>query len=120
MRRIRIVDAAAARAFNAPMAEPPRFTHRTVVLDPPPQERELARALFGVLNKGIHDLPGIVAALNETQVRPASGGAWTEAGFTAEMERLGAYPNSVGGTVGSHAAGVALPGTSSSERLNAK
>jgi hypothetical protein len=99
------------------MTDKPRFTHRTVLLSPPPEEAAFARALFGVLNKGIHDLPGIVAALNATPVRAPGGAAWTEASFTAEVQRLGAYPNSVGGAIGAHPPNVVPQGTSSSERM---
>jgi len=99
------------------MIEKPRFTHRTVELAPSPVEAEFAKALFGVLSKGIHGLPGIVAALNATPVRAPGGAAWTEASFTAEVERLGAYPNSVGGPIGTHAPNVVPQGTSSSERM---
>ena len=98
----------------------PRFTHRTVQLSPPGDEARLARALFGVLARGIHDLPGIVAALNATDVRPSGGAAWTEASFAAEMERRGAYPNSVGAPVGGHEIGTVVPqGTSDPVRLAA-
>jgi hypothetical protein len=99
------------------MTEQRRFTHRSSVLAPPAEEAAFAKALFGVLNKGIHDLTGIVAALNATAVRAPGGAAWTEANFTAEIERLGAYPNSVGAPIGAHPPDVVPQGTSSSERM---
>ena len=78
----------------------PRYTHRTVKLTAPADEQKLAKTLFGVLSAGIHDLPGIVAALNASDVRLAEGALWSEENFTAEMERLGAYANSAGGAIG--------------------
>jgi hypothetical protein len=103
--------------FNCGM-DRPRFTHRTVKLSPPPDEAALAKALFGILSKGIHDLAGIVAALNAGGVRaPDGAAAWTEASFGAEVARLGAYPNSIGAPLGAHPSNVVPQGTSSSERM---
>ncbi|RJL24419.1 recombinase-like helix-turn-helix domain-containing protein [Bailinhaonella thermotolerans] len=53
-------------------------------------EHVLADELENVFRSGAHDLPGVVARLNETGVRPPDGADWTEASFTAEMARLGA------------------------------
>lgn len=50
----------------------------------------LADELEAIYGKGVHDLPGIVAALNETGIRPADGAYWTEETFTAELAELGA------------------------------
>src|SRR5206468_4028601 len=79
-------------------------------------EQRLSRTLIGILGRGIHDLPGIVAALNKTDAGPQSEGAWTEQTFVAEMERLGVYPNSTGAPLGAHALGVIPPGASTDER----
>ncbi|RRO19941.1 hypothetical protein EIL87_02880 [Saccharopolyspora rhizosphaerae] len=49
-----------------------------------------ADELEAIYGRGVHDLPGIVAALNETGVRPADGADWTERSFTSELARLGA------------------------------
>ena len=99
------------------MADLPRYTHRTVKLAPSEYERQLATAVFGILSRGTHDLPGIVAALNATAVRTADGQPWSETSFSAEMERLGAYPHSIGAPLGAHRAGVIPPGTSATDRL---
>jgi hypothetical protein len=99
------------------MADLPRYTHRTVKLSPAAYELQLSTTIFGILNQKIHDLNGIVAALNNSPVRPPDGQAWTEASFSAEMERLGAYPNSVGAPAGAHPVGVIPPGTSARDRL---
>lgn len=53
-------------------------------------EHALADELEAIYGHGVHDLAGVIAALNETGVRPADGADWTEATFTAELARLGA------------------------------
>ena len=78
------------------------FTYRTFDLNPPEYERQLADALFQVMGKSVHDLPGIVAALNNTGPAPMSGGAWTVESFKLEMKRLGTWTNCTGSPVGSH------------------
>ncbi len=98
------------------MDDLPREVHRTLNTDPGEYEQALSKTLFGILSKSIHDLPGIVSALNESEVRPPESDAWTEEIFAAEMERLGAYPNSVGAPLGEHPAGVVPPGTSITDR----
>lgn len=52
-------------------------------------ENALADELEAIFGRGVHDLPGLISALNETGVRPAGGAEWTEESFTAEMARLG-------------------------------
>lgn len=52
-------------------------------------ENALADELEAIFGRGVHDLPGLICALNETGVRPAGGADWTEESFTAEMARLG-------------------------------
>lgn len=47
-----------------------------------------ADELEAVYARGVHDLAGVVAALNESGVRPATGADWTEATFTAELALL--------------------------------
>ena len=98
------------------MEERPRYVHRTLNTDPGDYEKALSRTLFGILSKSIHDLPGIVRALDESDLRPPEGDRWTEEIFAAEMERLGAYPNSSGAPLGEHPAGIVPPGTSTRER----
>ncbi|MBA0126388.1 hypothetical protein H0B56_12630 [Haloechinothrix sp. YIM 98757] len=50
----------------------------------------LADELEAIYGRGIHDLPGVVAALNESGVRPPDGREWTETTFTAQLAELGA------------------------------
>ncbi|GAA2632546.1 recombinase-like helix-turn-helix domain-containing protein [Actinomadura fulvescens] len=52
-------------------------------------EEALADELEAIFATGVHDLPGVVAALNETGLRPADGADWTAESFTAEIARLG-------------------------------
>ena len=98
------------------MADRPRFIHRTLNVSASDHEKALSRALLGILSRSIHGLPGIVAALNETEVNPQSGGRWTEEIFVAEMERLGVYPNSIGAPLGNHPLGIVPAGASTAER----
>ena len=53
-------------------------------------EDAFADELETVYGSGVHDLPGVVAALNATGVRPPDGSDWTEESFTRELARLGA------------------------------
>ncbi|MEV4730027.1 recombinase-like helix-turn-helix domain-containing protein [Saccharopolyspora sp. NPDC049426] len=46
--------------------------------------------LEAIYGRGVHDLPGVVAALNEAGVRPADGSDWTEQTLTGELAHLGA------------------------------
>lgn len=57
----------------------------------PPTDFELtlAAALEQIFAQKIHDLPGIVAALNRDGVRTRQGEAWTEASFVATFRELG-------------------------------
>lgn len=52
-------------------------------------EQAFADELEAIFGKGIWDLPGLVAALNETSLRLPDGGDWTEQNFTEEIARLG-------------------------------
>lgn len=52
-------------------------------------EHVLADELESIYGRGVYDLDGIVAALNETGVRPPDGQDWTTGSFTAELARLG-------------------------------
>jgi hypothetical protein len=52
-------------------------------------EHALADELEAIYGRGVYDLPGLVAALNETGVRPPDGADWTAGTFTAEIARLG-------------------------------
>lgn len=53
-------------------------------------EMNLAAALEAAFGAGHHALPDLVETLNASRVRPREGGVWTEAGFTALMQELGA------------------------------
>jgi hypothetical protein len=56
---------------------------------PSDYENRLGDALEEVFKSGIHDLAGIVAALNARGLASPDGGAWTEANFGDTMRRLG-------------------------------
>jgi|KBSMisStandDraft_5_1062788.scaffolds.fasta_scaffold817945_2 hypothetical protein len=98
------------------MTSYPRYIHRTLKVSASEYEKKLSGALFEILSRKTHELAGIVAALNESEVRPSSGQIWTEESFSAELERLGAYPNSVGASLGNHPHGIVPLGTSTAER----
>jgi Recombinase-like helix-turn-helix domain len=72
------------------MNEHKRFIHRTLNVSASEYEKGLAKALIGIPTRGIHDLDGIVASLNETDVASRSGGKWTAPDFVVEIERLAA------------------------------
>ncbi len=63
-----------------------------VAITPGPYEAALCQTLMQILGRKVHDLPGIVAALNETNVRPEGQARWTETLFRAEIKRLGTIP----------------------------
>jgi hypothetical protein len=74
------------------MNEIPRYTYRNQFDSPGAYETALSGALFEILGSGMHDLPAIVDALNAKGIRSPGGGQWTESLFVAEMDRLGAGP----------------------------
>lgn len=98
------------------MTSGPDYIHRTLKVSASEYERKLSAALLVILSKKIHELDRIVAALDASDVRPPGGGQWTEENFSAEIERLGAYPNSVGAPLGSHPVGIVPLGSSTPER----
>jgi len=63
-----------------------------VAVTPGAYESALCQNLMQILGRKVHDLPGIVAALNQTDVRAPGQPQWTEALFCAEIKRLGALP----------------------------
>lgn len=62
--------------------------HQTRTRPPTSYEEVLADELETIYGRGVHNLSGVVAALNETGVRPAGGAEWTEDEFRAELARL--------------------------------
>jgi hypothetical protein len=63
-----------------------------VAVTPSPYEAALCQNLIQILSRKVHDLAGIVVALNQSEVRPPDHPQWTEALFCAEIKRLGAIP----------------------------
>ena len=59
---------------------------------PTKYESALCEELVAILRRGIHGLASIVAELKQTEVRPETGGEWTEDVFISEMARLGDGP----------------------------
>ena len=57
---------------------------------PTDYEERLADALMTIFGDEVHDLPGIVARLNDAGIPGPNGTHWTEAGFEAAMRELGA------------------------------
>lgn len=55
---------------------------------PTSYEHALSDELESIYGRGLHELPEVVAALNESGVRPAGGADWTEETFTAELARV--------------------------------
>ena len=52
-------------------------------------ENEFADVLEATFASGASELGAVVAALNETRVRPREGGTWTAESFTATVAELG-------------------------------
>ena len=50
----------------------------------------LADVLEAAFGKGHYELDALIAALNNSRVRPQLGGVWTAENFTALMHELGA------------------------------
>lgn len=55
---------------------------------PTSYEDAFADELEAVYGRGIHELDGVVDALNETGVRPAGGAEWSGESLRAELSRL--------------------------------
>jgi phenylpropionate dioxygenase-like ring-hydroxylating dioxygenase large terminal subunit len=51
-------------------------------------EEAFADELESIYGRGAHELPAVLAALNEAGVRPADGADWTADSFSAELHRL--------------------------------
>ena len=73
-----------------PFDEPENIVWQTRRWPQTDHEDALAGALETILGDEVHDLPSIVARLNEMGLRTEEGEAWTEERFAAEMHRLGA------------------------------
>lgn len=57
---------------------------------PTAYESLLGDAIERAFSQGIHDLAGLVAALNATGPVGPNGDPWTQESYTREMARLGA------------------------------
>lgn len=79
------------------------YVYRTINMDPPAYERELAQKLFEIMGKSVHDLPGIVAGLNAAASVTRDGQSWTVDSFKEQMRAMGNWTNCVGAPVGTHA-----------------
>jgi Recombinase-like helix-turn-helix domain len=51
-------------------------------------ENELGDVMEETFARGIHDLGGLVAALNRSRVRPPDGTAWTEPTLASILRQL--------------------------------
>ena len=65
------------------------LAHQTRVAPVTPYENALGDALEEIFQSGAATLEEIVAGLKKSSVEAPDGGAWTEALFLAEMERMG-------------------------------
>ncbi len=64
------------------------FQARTA--EPSAYEMKLAGAIEEVFGTGRHDLPGLVAGLNELGIPAPGGDAWTADSYVHEIRRLAA------------------------------
>ena len=74
------------KPYSFPSLDP----HQSRLRDPTEWELALADAMEAAFTSGAYELPALVGALNASRIRPQTGGAWTEANFTALMHELGA------------------------------
>ena len=73
-------------AYRFPYLSP----HQSRAAEPTDWERSLAGALEHAFSRGHYELDALIAALNESRVRPQQGGQWTAENFTTLMHELGA------------------------------
>jgi hypothetical protein len=64
--------------------------HQARDREPDDYQNLLGDAIERCFADGVHDLPGLVARLNEARLPAPNGRAWTEELFQKEMKRLGA------------------------------
>jgi hypothetical protein len=62
--------------------------HQARTRAPTPYDDALGDALEAAFARNIHDVSGLVAALNAAGIRTPDGGPWTEENFPAVMHRL--------------------------------
>jgi hypothetical protein len=73
------------------MDKPPYLNpHQARDREPDDYQNLLGDAIERAYAAGIHDLPGLVASLNEAAVPAPSGQPWSSELFQREMKRLGA------------------------------
>ncbi|MBV8620337.1 MAG: hypothetical protein JOY84_15840 [Curvibacter sp.] len=65
-------------------------THQHRLAEPTAYENLLGDSLERAFAQGIHDLPGLVAYLNQAGPSAMNSQPWTPASFEQEMARLGA------------------------------
>jgi hypothetical protein len=66
------------------------LVHQSISEPQTPYEIAFGDALEALLSERVHDLPGLVAGLNQAAFAPPGGGAWTEQRLQAEFAKLGA------------------------------
>jgi len=64
--------------------------HQARDREPDDYQNLLGDAIERSFADGVHDLPGLVARLNEVRLPAPDGQAWTAELFQKEMKRLGA------------------------------
>jgi hypothetical protein len=64
--------------------------HQARDREPDDYQNLLGDAIERSFAAGVHDLPGLVGALNEARLPAPNGQAWTAELFQKEMKRLGA------------------------------
>ncbi len=66
------------------------LVHQSIAEPQSPYALAFGDALEALLKERVHDLPGLVAGLNQAAFLPPEGGTWTEARLAAEFAKLGA------------------------------
>ena len=98
----------------------PRLPHNGLSIEPwqfrkaapTGYEDRLSGALEAAFAEGIHELPTLVAALNDAELHTPDGEIWTADNFPPAMQQLGDPPGS--GPAGSGPSGSSSSGSSSS------
>ena len=62
--------------------------HQAQTRAPTAYDNALGDALEAAFARGVRDLPGLVAALNDAGIAAPDGSRWTEAGFAGVMRGL--------------------------------
>ena len=73
-----------------------RGPHQSRLWPPPPYEARLASTIEEIFGSGVHDLPGLVLALNTSGIAAPDGTVWGEASLAEQIQTLAADISNMG------------------------